>query len=146
MTLTGQKTTKMAKNFQQQMRRFQYSRTAASWQSLCPTLCGVEDTRSEGGFQLVAQLDDLCFDISWQQRNIASAMLGGFLKQLYLDAVSFVFLPCGFSCDIYCSLCALLYIQQIQVSQMKNQWFENVMNRGTAKSCKCWHWWFKELG
>ena len=81
----------------------------------------MEDTRSEGGFQLVAQLDDLCFDISRQQRNIASAMLGGFLKQLYLDAVSFVFPPYGFSCDIYCSLCALLYIQQIQVSQMKNQ-------------------------
>ena len=112
------------------MRRFQYSRTAASWQSLCPTLCGVEDTRSEGGFQLVAQLDDLCFDISRQQRNIASAMRIAYARrlleatieeQLYLDAVSFVFLPYGFSCDIYCSLCALLYIQQIQVSQMKNQ-------------------------
>ena len=62
------------------------------------------------------QLDDLCFDISRQQRNIASAMLGGFLKQLYLDAVSFVFLPYGFSCDILQFMCIALYTTNSSLS------------------------------
>ena len=28
---------------------------------------------------------------------------------------------------------------------MKKWWFENSMNRGMMKSCKCWQWWFEEI-
>ena len=47
------------------------------------------------------------------------------------------------------SICSTMIWDQMitlwRVSEMKKWWFENSMNRGMMKSCKCWQWWFEEI-